>query len=125
MRAEEERSQLLVRERAARAEAEAAAMTLRKLERVAEAALAHVSLQDLLDALLARIVEVLEADTAAILLLGDDEKLHLRATVGLEADVDEAIPVPLGEGMAGHVAAARTPLLVPDLSQIELVSPVL
>ena len=27
--------------------------------------------------------------------------------------------------MAGRVAAARTPLLVPDLSQVELVSPVL
>ena len=40
------------RERTARAEAEAAAATLRKLERVSQAALEHLSLQDLLDALL-------------------------------------------------------------------------
>ena len=70
------------RERAARAEAEAAAATLRKLERVSQAALEHLSLQDLLDALLGRIVEVLEADTAAILLVEADAKLHVRATAG-------------------------------------------
>ncbi|MDX6474699.1 MAG: hypothetical protein QOH95_210, partial [Gaiellaceae bacterium] len=43
-RAEEERQQLLQREQIARAEAEAAVSTLRKLSRVAEAALEHSSL---------------------------------------------------------------------------------
>jgi two-component system, OmpR family, phosphate regulon sensor histidine kinase PhoR len=124
-RAEEERAQLLHRERAARAEAEAAAATLRKLQRVSEAALAHLSLQDLLDALLARIVEVLEADTAAILLAGDDDKLHVKATIGLEEELRLAVAIPIGEGMAGGVAASRRPLLVPDLSKIRLYSPVL
>ncbi len=84
-RAEEERAQLLQRERQARANAEAAAATLRKLGRVSEAALEHLSLSDLLNALLERIVEVLQADTAAILLVGADERLHVRATVGLAA----------------------------------------
>jgi signal transduction histidine kinase/putative methionine-R-sulfoxide reductase with GAF domain len=124
-RTEEERAQLLHRERVARSEAEAAAATLRKLERVSEVALAHVSLDDLLHALLARIVEVLDADSAAILLLEDDEKLHVRATVGLEREIEHSVAVPFGAGMAGSVAASRAPLLVPDLSQIELVSPVL
>ncbi|HEY6961547.1 MAG TPA: GAF domain-containing protein [Gaiellaceae bacterium] len=122
-RAEEERTYLLHRERSARADAEAAAATLRKLERVADAALEHSALDDLLPALLRRIVEVLEADTAAILLLAGDGKLHVRATIGL--DETHAIAVPVGTGMAGRVAAARAPLLVPDLSQVELVSPVL
>jgi signal transduction histidine kinase/putative methionine-R-sulfoxide reductase with GAF domain len=125
-RAEDERSQLLRRERAARAEAEAAAATLRKLGRVAEAALAHANLQDLLDALLQRIVEVLEADTAAILLLDPDgETLRVRAAWGLTDALDHALDVPLGMGMAGKVALSRSPLLVPDISQIELVSPML
>jgi PAS domain S-box-containing protein len=124
-RAAEERGQLLQRERAARAEAEAAAATLRKLERVSEAALEHLSLQDLLDALLARIVEVLEADTAGILLAEDDGKLHVRATVGIDEGLERAVAVPIGAGMAGRVAATRAPLLVPDLSKIELYSPVL
>ncbi|HEX3806650.1 MAG TPA: GAF domain-containing protein [Gaiellaceae bacterium] len=124
-RVEEERTQLLQRERAARAEAEAAAATLRKLERVADAALQHISLQDLLDALLRRIVEVLDADTASILLVGDDGHLHLRATFGLENEARRALAIPIGEGMAGRVAASRASLLVPDLSEVELVSPVL
>ncbi len=124
-RAEEERTQLLQRERQARATAEAAAATLRKLGRVSEAALEHLSLSDLLHALLERIVEVLQADTGAILLVGADEHLHVRATVGIEQEIVRAIPVPLGVGMAGRVAASRAPLLIPDLSEIELVSPVL
>jgi signal transduction histidine kinase/putative methionine-R-sulfoxide reductase with GAF domain len=124
-RAEEERQQLLQRERIARAEAEAAASTLRKLGRVSEAALEHSSLADLLGSLLARIVEVLEADSAAILLVEDDGALHLRATVGMGAEVERALAIPIGAGMAGKVAELRTPLLVPDLSQIELHSPVL
>ena len=123
--AEEERQQLLQRERIARAEAESAASTLRKLGRVFEAALEHSSLSNLLDSLLTRIVEVLEADTAAILLVEDDGLLHLRASVGLEDAVERALPIPIGAGMAGKVAALRTPLLVPDLSQLDLVSPAL
>jgi PAS domain S-box-containing protein len=124
-RAEDERQQLLHRERIARAEAEAAVATLRKLGRVSEAALEHSSLAGLLDSLLTRIVEVLEADTAAILLVEDDGALHLRAAVGLGAEVARAVAIPIGAGMAGRVAELRTPLLVPDLSQIELHSPVL
>ena len=123
--AEDERHQLLQRERAARAEAEAAYGDLRKLERVAEATLVHLPLQDLLTSLLQRITEVLDADTAAILLVEDDGDLHVRATIGLDEEVEQAVSIPMGAGMAGRVAATRQPFLVPDLSQIELVSPVL
>jgi PAS domain S-box-containing protein len=124
-RAEEERTLFLQREQRARTDAEKAAATLRKLERVAEAALEHLSLQDLLDSLLGRIVEVLEADTAAILLVGEDGHLHMRSTVGIGSEIERATPIPIGRGMAGTVAATRASLLVPDLSKIELVSPVL
>ncbi|HEU5363783.1 MAG TPA: PAS domain-containing protein [Gaiellaceae bacterium] len=124
-RVEDERARLLQREQAARADAEAAAATLRKLARVSEAALEHLSLHDLLPALLTRIVAVLEADTGAILLLGDDGHLHVRATVGLGEGAEYVNAIPLGEGMAGAVAASRAPLLVPDLAHVELASPVL
>jgi PAS domain S-box-containing protein len=124
-RAEEERHQLLEREQEAREHAEAAVTTLRKLARVSEVALQHVSLSDLLNALLDRLVEVLDADEAAILMVGDDGALHYRATVGLEALLSTAVPIPLGEGMAGRVAATRKSLLVADLNQIELKSPTL
>jgi signal transduction histidine kinase/putative methionine-R-sulfoxide reductase with GAF domain len=124
-RTEDERASLFTRERLARAEAETAVATLRKLERVAEAALGHLTLNDLLGALLARIVEVMEADTAAILLVGSDGQLAVRAEVGLGAELDHAVSIPLGAGLAGRVAASRAAMLVTDLSQVDLVSPVL
>ena len=125
-RAEQERARLLLAEQEARAAAESAVATLAKLERVTEVALEHVTLHDLLDALLARIVEVLAADTAAILLLdADGAALTVRATRGLEEEFERGVPVPVGQGLAGRVAASRAPLLVDDLGEIEVVSPAL
>jgi signal transduction histidine kinase len=106
---------------------EKAAETLRKLEQVTTTALGHFSLGDLVPSLLEEIRRVLGADTAAILLLDDaGERLTMRVTVGFaEEDVGQAVPVPLGQGLAGRVAESRQPWLVEDLSEIELVSPVL
>src|SRR6478735_7563623 len=108
-----------------RAEAESAAATLRKLARVSEVALDRIGLNDLLDALLARIAEVLDADTAAILLLGGNDELGVRATFGLEDALEHARTIPLGAGLAGRVAASRAPAVIADLAEVELVSPVL
>jgi len=125
-RAERERARLLVAEQEARAAAESAVATLAKLGRVTEVALEHVTLHDLLDALLARVVEVLAADTAAILLLDPDgAALTVRATRGLEEEFERGVPVPVGQGLAGRVAASRAPLLVDDLDEIDVVSPAL
>jgi signal transduction histidine kinase/transcriptional regulator with GAF, ATPase, and Fis domain len=124
-RAEDERVQLLQRERQARAEAETAASTLRKLARVSEVALDRVGLNELLEALLGRIVEVLAADTAAILLIDANDELCVRATYGLDAELEQARTIPRGAGMAGRVAATRAPAVIPDLAEVELVSPVL
>src|SRR3954451_12104561 len=125
-RAEHERVQLLQRERQARAEAETAAATLRKLARVSEVARDRVGLNELIDALLARIAEVLDADTAAILLIDASGELGVRATTGLEGEhLEHARTIPLGSGMAGRVASSRTPTVISNLAEIELVSPVL
>ena len=124
-RAEDERLQLLQRERQARAEAESAAATLRKLARVSEVALDRIGLNELLEALLARIAEVLDADSAAILLLGANGELAVRAAFGLAGALEHARTIPLGAGMAGRVAASRAPAVIADLAEVELVSPVL
>jgi PAS domain S-box-containing protein len=121
-----QRQRLFVREQEARAQAERAASTLRKLAQVTEAALANVSLRDLLDTLLAQIVDVLGADTGAILLLDErGRELTVRAAVGLDEALPLARPIPLGEGLAGGVAASRRSLLVDNLDEVDLVSPVL
>jgi two-component system phosphate regulon sensor histidine kinase PhoR len=94
-----------------------------RLDRITEAALAYLSLQELAHELLLRSSELLEADTAAIFLLDDEgTALEVRATVGLESDHRDWRRVPLGEGFAGRVAAAREALIEPDAARIELVN---
>ncbi len=112
-----ENSRLLAAERAAR-------RLLERLGRVTEVALAHLVLRDLLPPLLGQIVEVLDADTGAIL-LREGNLLRLGATVGLGEELEHAVPIPIGRGLAGSVAATRRPVVVDRLDEVELVSPVL
>ena len=52
--------------------------------------------------LLARVVEILDADTAAILLLEDDDTtLVARAAKGLEEEVERGVRIPVGGGSPG------------------------
>jgi PAS domain S-box-containing protein len=99
----------------------------RRLEQVTEAALAYLPLDELLDELLARLLELLQADTAAIFLLDEQgTALEVRATTGLEAgDYEGWRTVPIGGGFVGRVAATRQPLIVDDAETIELVNSVL
>ncbi len=115
--AEIERAALLASEQAAR-------YTLERLGRVTEVALAHLPLHDLLASLMRALVDILRADTGAIL-LRDGDLLTVRAAVGLGSAVERAVPVPIGKGMAGSVAASRRPMIVEELDNMELVSPVL
>src|SRR5262245_25509022 len=75
--------------------------------------------------MLSRIRELLATDFAAILLLTEDEQsLSVRATIGLEeAAMGQSIPV--GQGVAGSIAASRAPLIVEDISAVEVINPVL
>ncbi|HEY7182964.1 MAG TPA: PAS domain S-box protein, partial [Blastocatellia bacterium] len=121
--AEAEREELLARERAARAEAEHSAESIRRLQAVTDSALARLTLDDLLREMLASIRELLATDSAAILLLTEDEQaLSVRATIGLE-DTAMGLRIPLGQGVAGSIAASRAPLAVEDLSAVEVINP--
>jgi PAS domain S-box-containing protein len=122
--AEAEREELLVREQAARADAEHAAESIRRLQAVSDSALTHHTLDDLLHEMLARIQELLATDSAAILLLTEDgQSLAVCAATGLEEVGGPHIPV--GQGVAGSIAASRVPLIVEDLSTVEVVHPIL
>jgi PAS domain S-box-containing protein len=96
----------------------------RRLERVTDAALANLPLDDLLGELLRRIVELLEADTAAIFLLGESgATLEVRAAVGLEDGAGAGLhEISVGRGVAGRVAASREPAIVGDADAVELVN---
>jgi GAF domain-containing protein len=77
-----------------------------------------------LDELMLQMLSILKADTCAILLLDDDRRfLTVRAAKGFDAEIERAVPIPFGEGMAGHVVASGKPVLIDDLSGVELASP--
>ena len=124
VQAEQAREQLLGSERTARAAAEEAARMLSKLEGVTQAALRHVVSGDVLDEMLRQITRLLDSDTSAILLLDEEGKfLTVRAALGFDREIDHAVPIPFGEGMAGRVAASATPVVIRDLARVELASP--
>jgi len=124
-RAEAEREELLAREQTARSDAENTAECIRHLQKVTDSALAHLALDNLPIEMLGRIRESLEADSAAILLLTEDEKsLVVRATIGIDED-SMGLLIPVGRGVAGSIAADRVPMIVEDLSKVDVFNPIL
>ncbi len=99
---------------------------LRRLQALTDAALAHLQLDDLLEALLLRTREILEVDTVAILLLDETtNELVARAAVGIEEEVEADVRIPLGRGFAGRVAAERRPVIVDDVDRADVLNPLL
>src|SRR5262245_23407455 len=86
---------------------------LRRLQVVTDAALSQLGLEDLLGELLDRTRDLLEADTATILLV-DPAGTELVATAakGLEEEVRQGVRIPVGAGFAGRVAARREPVAI-------------
>jgi signal transduction histidine kinase len=99
---------------------------LRRLQALTDAALGHLGLEDLLNALLDRAREMLNADTCAILLLDDARKeLVARAAVGIEEEVEQGVRIPLGRGFAGRVAADGRPIVLDDIDHADVLNPIL
>jgi signal transduction histidine kinase len=99
---------------------------LRRLQQLTDAALANLKLQELLDTLLERTKEMLDADTAAVLLLEEStQELVARAAVGIEEEVERGVRIPLGRGLAGRIAAERRPIVLADVDHADVLNPVL
>jgi FixJ family two-component response regulator/anti-sigma regulatory factor (Ser/Thr protein kinase) len=124
-RSERHRAEL-AREQTARAEAEARAGTVSRLERLTEAALANLSLDELLHELLGHVCELLTTDAAAILLLDEERAvLEVRAERGLYGDADARFTVPVGVGFAGRIVSERRCIVIDDVADADVLSPVL
>ena len=97
----------------------------RDVHRVTEAALAHLSLPDLLPELVARLRQILDVDNAAVLLADDRGDLTVEAADGIEQAV-VGMRIPAGQGFAGRVASRREPIALygEDVKQT-VVNPVL
>ena len=112
-------AQLFANERNAR-------LRLEALQRITDAALAYLPEDELLTALLDRVTEVLNADTAAILMLDPSgDRVTARAAKGIEEEVEQRVSIPLGRGFAGRIAAERRAIIVPDVEHADIYNPIL
>ncbi|MFN2562649.1 MAG: PP2C family protein-serine/threonine phosphatase [Jatrophihabitans sp.] len=81
---------------------------------------------DLLTELLERIRVILDADTAAVLLMeAGSDALVARAARGLEDEVRQGVKVPLGVGFAGSIAARREAVLLDRVDSTTVANPIL
>jgi phosphoserine phosphatase RsbU/P len=99
---------------------------LRDIQSITDAALSTLGPQELLDVLVERVREALQADTAAVLLL-DRPSGYLIATAasGLEEEVRQGVRIPLGQGFAGTVAAQGRPVILDRVDHTTVVNPIL
>ena len=100
----------LMREQAAREEAERVAELVSGMQLLVDAALAHRTLDDILSDLVTRVRGVLRADAASIHLVEEGDRLVL----GAASDGNPGAATFTGEDFAGRVAEAREPLLDQD-----------
>jgi phosphoserine phosphatase RsbU/P len=99
---------------------------LGRIQMVADAALTHLDVDELLTELLDRLLEVIGADTAAILLLDErSEELVATAARGIEEEVRQGVRVPLGTGFAGRIAAEKRPIMLERVDSTTVWNPIL
>jgi sigma-B regulation protein RsbU (phosphoserine phosphatase) len=99
---------------------------LRRLEALTDAALSRLDVSDLLDELLDRVRDLLDVDTAAILLLDQHSgQLVATAAKGLEEEVRRGFRAPVGQGFAGSIAQSRQPRVLVDVTPADVINPLL
>jgi serine/threonine-protein kinase RsbW len=113
-------------DRAAETAAESATRWWDELQATADAALTQISLDDLLEQMLRAVQAVLGVEAVSVLVANQaGDALVARGSVGLRDSALDPVRIPAGRGLAGRVIATRAPLVIDDLSAVELISPVL
>ena len=99
---------------------------LRDIRSVTDAALSNLGADDLLATLLTRVREILDADTAAVLLMDrSGRQLIATAASGLEEEVSQGVRIPVGQGFAGRIAAERRPVILDHVDHSNVLNPIL
>jgi PAS domain S-box-containing protein len=118
---ERERAEL-VREQAARREAEQIAEMVSGMQLLVDAALAHSTTDGMLSELIPRVRAVLGADAASVMLREEGaDALLVRASTG--GDPEQRARIPFGAYFTGIVAAERRPMLEQDPPLAEVADP--
>ncbi|MGN6679482.1 MAG: PP2C family protein-serine/threonine phosphatase [Streptosporangiaceae bacterium] len=99
---------------------------LRGVQSITDRALSELDSQALLDALVERVRETLQADTAAVLLLDHPSgQLVATAASGLEEEVRQGVRIHIGQGFAGRIAAQGAPVVLDEVDHTKVVNPIL
>ena len=106
--------------------AQASGDRLQHIESLTDASLAHLDVEDLLSELLDRVREILQVDTAAVLLLDPGgERLVAIAAKGIEEEVTQGVRIPVGRGFAGRIAAEKGPVILNRVDHTNVLNPIL
>src|SRR3954467_11681208 len=99
---------------------------LRDIQALTDVSLGHLDVEDLLIELLDRVLAILDADTAAVLLLGEStNELVARAARGIEEEVRQGVRIPVGRGFAGTIAAERRPVILDRVDETTVFNQIL
>jgi sigma-B regulation protein RsbU (phosphoserine phosphatase) len=99
---------------------------LRDIQSITDAALSRLDDHELLAELLDRTRSILQADTAAVLLLDRAARqLIATAAAGLEEEVRQGVRIPVGQGFAGRIAAERRPVILDHVDHTTVLNPIL
>ena len=99
---------------------------LRDIRSITDAALSYLDADEFLTALLSRVKESLDADTAAVLLLDRSARqLVAKAATGLEEEVRQGVRLPVGQGFAGRIAAKAQPIILDHVDHSNVLNPIL
>ncbi len=70
--------------------------------------------------------EYISVDTVTLLLpVENQQHLAVYATFGLEEEIEQEIRIPIGSGIAGRIALSMQPMIIDDMSAVEVFSPIL
>jgi phosphoserine phosphatase RsbU/P len=99
---------------------------LRDIQAITDTALSLLDENELLAELLERTRGILEADTAAVLLVDFSAgQLIATAAAGLEEEVRQGVRIPVGQGFAGRIAAQHKPVILHQVDHTTVLNPIL
>lgn len=99
---------------------------LRDIRAITDAELSRLDADQLLTKLLDRLKLIMQADTAAVLLLDrSGTQLIATAASGLEEEVRQGVRIPMGRGFAGRVATERRPVILDHVDHTNVINPIL